>query len=337
MLRSFDTTKIFRSFQSSKSASSYLFQIKKERNSSWSSRRHYGVVTAAASVFSLPFSSSKSVRRNYCHGRALQQALAKDSDDATIIMSPTFETPLDSTVMEKPYTLILMEDLPPGEKNGATSSIISSNTARSWVNVFQSKVPNDCGMSFASLAYDSKNFHCSKLTLAQQLQALKTSPLSSIHDAILVTRGALSSLIAQYYIESFSLQGLVMIDPILIDDENVPTTSSEVNNNDSVAQFVAKILDQSQEDMSRHMFQSSRLLVEANSVPMMVMTTRNDVSWNDASKFVADRHSDEDGIYGIVPVVDLAGKDDSYDAVGAGRGEASVVLDHIHNWIDEFL
>uniref|UniRef100_A0A7S3V5W9 Uncharacterized protein n=1 Tax=Chaetoceros debilis TaxID=122233 RepID=A0A7S3V5W9_9STRA len=334
MLRSCATTKILWSLQSSQLASLSLFQIQKERHSSSSSSRHHGV-DAAASVFSSPFASSNSVR-NFHHGMAAQQAAARDGDDATIIMSPTFETPLDSTVMEKPYTLILMEDPTPVEKNDITSDSTSSSTSRSWEHDFQSKVPNDCGMSFASLAYDSKNVHGSKLTLAQQLQALKASPLSSIHDAILVTRGPLSSLMAQYYLESLSLQGLVMIDPILIDDdENI--TASEGNDNDSVANFVTSTLMQSQEDMSMHMFQSSRLLVEANSVPMMVMTSKNDARWNEASKFVANRHSDEDGIYGIVPIVDLADNDCYDDGVDRELKEVIVVLDHIHDWIDEFL
>eukprot|EP00532_Pseudo-nitzschia_australis_P012023 CAMPEP_0168223478 /NCGR_PEP_ID=MMETSP0140_2-20121125/11368_1 /TAXON_ID=44445 /ORGANISM="Pseudo-nitzschia australis, Strain 10249 10 AB" /LENGTH=375 /DNA_ID=CAMNT_0008153435 /DNA_START=11 /DNA_END=1135 /DNA_ORIENTATION=- len=264
------------------------------------------------------------------------------SENQSLLFSPIVETPFDSTVIEKPYTIILMEDetyslsLTKGNKrnnnNREEYSVYNpekntkksnSRTTTSWVNVFRSKVPPDHGMSFASISLNWQHDRGGKPSVFGGLQALKSCRLPSISDAILVARGPVASLCAQYYLESFSLQGLVMIDPILMDDGD--------NDDEAISSFLSRLYqhtdDDDDDDDDKERFRSSRLLVEPNAVPVMVVLTIPDnKAWNDSSRFVAARHGDPHGPYGIVPIVDLTEMDETEE------NSAITVLDRINEW-----
>lgn len=260
-----------------------------------------------------------------------------DSENQSLLFSPTVETPLDSIVIEKPYTFILMEDetcslsLTQSNKkknnNHEEKSVSNSRTTtseKSWINAFRSKVPVDYGMSFASISLNWQHDLGGKPSVFGGLQALKSCRLSSISDAILVTRGPVASLCAQYYLESMALQGLVMIDPILMDDED--------NGHEEISSLLSRLYQQPGDDEDKERFRSSRLLVEPNAVPMMVvMTIPDSKAWSHSSQFVAARHGDPHGPYGIVPIVDLTEMDETE------VNPAITVLDRINEWIDQSL
>ena len=284
------------------------------------------------------------------------------------------ETPLDSTVMEKPYTLILMEDdvsaafttpkrSEQHQNNDNHHATNKLTTSSSWIELFRSKIPRDYGMSFASVSLqmqlplhrdknnsvdgDGNTRRRSLVSISDALQSLKASRLPEFSDAILVARGPVSSLIAQYYLESFSLQGLVMIDPILLgdnangndgdDDDNGGDDNGgdgeTINSDDEkiVSSLVSSIFRDSNDDNdSIDRFRSQRLLVEPNAVPMMVVRTARNASaaLESSACFVALRHGASDGPYGTVPFVDLSKEIDHVP---------NALLHHIDEWIDKAL
>lgn len=241
-------------------------------------------------------------------------------DDALVSFSSVSETPLDSTVMEKPYTVILMEDDVSDSFFHFDCDITDAeNTISSWDEDFRSRIPRDYGMSFCSISLQLKQSSISKA-----LEALKASQLTSISDAILVARGPCSSLLAQYYLESFSLKGLVVIDPILLQEQE------ETEESKLLYSLVSEIYSDDLDSLER--FHS--LKVEPNAVPMMVVRTISDDSkhlsaWKSSSLHVAERHGDPDGPYGSVPVLDRS--NDESEAF------CHDLLEHINNWIDEEL
>ena len=114
------------------------------------------------------------------------------------IASAITEPPLDTNVIEKPFTLLLMED-----------RFIYKDT---WKSAFEKCIPRDYGMSFASLTVPEES------TFDDMVEELK-SDLFPIHDAVLISRGPISSWCAQFYLESRPLKGLVMVDPIPFDQQ----------------------------------------------------------------------------------------------------------------------
>jgi len=251
------------------------------------------------------------------------------SENQSLLFSATVETPRDSLLIVYPYDFMLMEDetwsLMLTQSNKKNNNNHQENSvSKSWINAFRSKVPADYGMSFASISLNWQHDLGENPSVFGGLQALKSCRLSSISDAILVTRGPVASLCAQYYLESMALQGLVMIDPILMDDED--------NGHEEISSLLSRLYQQPTDDEDKERFRSSRLLVEPNAVPMMVvMTIPDSKAWSHSSQFVAARHGDPDGPYGIVPIVDLTEMDETE------ANSATTVLDRINEWIDQSL
>mmetsp|Transcript_19266 Transcript_19266/g.44631 ORF Transcript_19266/g.44631 Transcript_19266/m.44631 type:complete len:394 (+) Transcript_19266:172-1353(+) len=273
----------------------------------------------------------------------------KSDDNQSLRFSPITETPFDCDVVERPYTMMMMEDevsslfskestidnrknqdkilaFDPKENNIPGSL----PTTKSWIPTFRSIVPRKHGMSFGSICLDWQQHLGGIPSITNGLQSLTSSQLPTISDAILVARGPVASLCAQYYLESFSLQGLIMIDPILVDDSE---EGGDGNSSDSeaITSLLYRIYQgQDCDDMDR--FRSARLLVEPNSVPMMViLTVPNDHAWNRSSRLVATRHGDPDGPYGSIPIVDLTNLDVTEETM------AMTVLDCINTWVEESL
>ena len=118
-----------------------------------------------------------------------------------------------------------------------------------------------------------------------------------------------------------------MIDPILIDDDEDACGDGE-----AVSSMVSRMYRCQDDDADKDRFRSGRLLVEPNSVPMMVVVTAQDEkAWNESSRFVAARHGDDNGPYGRVPIVDLANID------GTEKNSAVTVLDVIGEWMSDTL
>lgn len=253
----------------------------------------------------------------------------ESSSSSPLLFSTIVETPLDSKVTEKPYTIILMEDdVPLVFQEDIDDGVHSTETLQahgrtSWIDTFRSTVPPEYGMSFASI--QRTNNEQQPPSPSAGLQALKTSPLPTLSDAILVARGPLASLCAQYYLESFSLKGLVLIDPVLIMDDD--EDGNDKDGKDDLFALLERICLHKKDELDR--FRSKRLLVEPNAVPMMVFSTASDDhALKQSSRSVAARHGDPDGPYGRVPIVDL-GKETRQNEVPL------IVLDAINKWIDE--
>lgn len=265
----------------------------------------------------------------------------ENSTGPLISFSSVTETPLDSTVMEKPYTVVLMEDdISPSFFYGGKEYLQGENDAielSSWAEIFRSRSRRDYGMSFASISLQMKfdSTTARTATISDALEALKASSLPHMADALLVARGPLSALCAQYYLESFPLKGLIMIDPILFE-------GSDSSDETALFSFVANQVYPNDTD-SLDRFLSERLLVEPNAVPMMVVRTISEerglvewsAAWRSCSQRVADRHGDHEGPYGTVSVVDMVERtttDDKDDDM-----LATLLLEHINRWVEEDL
>jgi hypothetical protein len=253
-------------------------------------------------------------------------------------LTSILEPPLDSQVKEKPCTVVLMED--ENDLRSYTDETDTRIPMPSWLSRFQSKIPTEYGMSFASIhfqqRYDELNgTQESQLTIPECVNALKTSDLPKLSDAVVVSRGWFSSLCALYYLESYPLRGLIMVNPLSFHLDDVDDEQHH-----SFPQFILH--------ENWHRFENcNELLLEPNAVPMMVVSTIPATSWIRAAHNVADRHSDEDGPYGMVPVIDLNHLDEQdrrkfeshQVAKGVSLGETDRHMDMLiyvmNQWIEE--
>jgi hypothetical protein len=167
--------------------------------------------------------------------------------------------------------------------------------------------------------------HPAECEFDEMLEELK-SDLNPINDAILVTRGPLSSWCAQFYLESYPLQGLVMVDPVLLDkvdgdDWAVTTRIQEYGGPD--------VVPSREFNQWKRIFQgaqSRKLKLEPNAVPMLVMYSPNDQACRLNAMEVAKRHSDDEGRFGDVPVKGLIQNKNTNEAIN-----------EIDSWIDSIL
>ncbi|KAL3928010.1 MAG: hypothetical protein SGBAC_012839 [Bacillariaceae sp.] len=196
------------------------------------------------------------------------------------IVTATHEPPLDSDVLEKPFSLVLLED----------PCYLYQN---SWESTFYTTVPQQYGMTFVSVASEKS------LSLSERVDSLKAD-VGQIPDALLVARGPQSSWVAQLYLESLFLRGLVMVDPILFDK---PTAVEQENLN-----TLAKGTDAAWGEFTMEA-KKRPLKLEPNSVPMLVMSSHE--TKLEASREVAARHGDQSGPYGDIEMVEI---DDSSSA-----------------------
>eukprot|EP00980_Cylindrotheca_fusiformis_P028311 scaffold22591_cov125-Cylindrotheca_fusiformis.AAC.7 len=226
--------------------------------------------------------------------------LARLSSRSIVVSSA--EPPLDSDVVEKPISVILMED-----------RFLYNH---SWQNSFQDSIPLHHGMPFSSLAFPGQ------ATVNELLDSLKAD-ISRIPDPVLVARGPRSSWVAQLYLESLFLRGLVMVDPILLDKleevENeavalVRNSFSKTEKGTTVEEWHAFVEEA----------QSRELKLEPNSIPMLVLNSNT--SLLDACRRVAERHSDSQGLFGEVPVLQV---DDSLEQTKHQQG----IIEEIDGWI----
>jgi hypothetical protein len=224
------------------------------------------------------------------------------SPQPALRLSSIIEPPLDSAIKEKPCTVVLMEDEIDIRTRTYSDSEIDRTTTESWSPMFQAKIPTEYGMSFASISFpEEQSDKCcgiqqqqDPLTIVECVNALKTSDLPKMTDAVLVARGWFSSLCALYYLESYPLRGLIMVNPLSFHLDDV---DDDVQHQ-SFPQFILH-------ENWRRFENCDPLWLEPNAVPMMVVSTIPTTPWLRAAHNVADRHSDEDGPYGMVPVINL--------------------------------
>jgi hypothetical protein len=128
----------------------------------------------------------------------------------------------------------------------------------------------------------------------QALQELKND-LRLQQQPVFVATGPVRSWIAQFYLESLPLAGLVMVDPLPLDDaealnECIRWYESEENSQSDELRLI--------HDYAEH-FDHWTLRLEPGAVPMLVLSTKPD--WLKYARATAERHSSEQS-FGPVPV-----------------------------------
>ena len=129
------------------------------------------------------------------------------------------------------------------------------------------------------------------------------------------------SLIAQYYLESLPLAGLVLVDPILsnhVDALKKLETRLGGDRTRIQREFVDELLAG---------VQPRPLKLEPGVVPMLVLQSIRDDVFQEAAYDVAHRHGDPDGAFGEIPVHDIT----------STKSDAMVAIDLLTEWIDDIV
>jgi hypothetical protein len=211
-----------------------------------------------------------------------------------LVMTESVEPPPTSTVPERPCEVALAQD-----------SIYNS----CWQEPFSQILPYERGLHYYSISMEANS-------LQNGLDVL-TQDLSSLPNVVLVARGPIVSLIAQYYLESLPLAGLILVDPILIDHEHIlHRLEARLERDSSQHQFVKELLSTEE---------PRQLKLEPGAVPMLVFQSLQDESFKMASTDVAHRLGDPDGLFGEILVQDIS----------STEADSLVAIDLITEWIDE--
>jgi hypothetical protein len=151
---------------------------------------------------------------------------------------------------ERPENIVLVE-----------SSLYSSNSSQpnSWKEAFESFYPAQ-GLNFSSIDM----FRCEsgaritsvkslEQTLAADLSHLSTTTGIGAAHTVLIARGPIQSLVAQYFLESSPLAGLVLVDPLLLPNRGVNGIQSGTDRWDSSLQDFISLLDGNAPSMYKHL------------------------------------------------------------------------------------
>lgn len=174
------------------------------------------------------------------------------------IVTSSIEPSLNAS-MERPETIVLTES------SLYTNSNNSINTI-SWKEAFESFYPKQ-GMHFSSIdmlrSADNSDMQMTSIksleqTLVSDLSGLATSIGIGAAHTVLIARGPLQCLAAQYFLESLPLAGLVLIDPLLLPNDgrikkHKNASSEDVDNRwKSSLQDFMSLLDGNAPNMYKH-------------------------------------------------------------------------------------
>jgi hypothetical protein len=207
-------------------------------------------------------------------------------------LSAIHEPPLDSTVLEKPCTLLLLED--------------TWRYHTSWRTFLESNVPTHYGMAYATVSLERGYTHTKDGDIEgddhgvwkERVEELKEDLSKVHHDAVLIARGPIASWTALLYLESLPLNGLVMVDPIQFDDPRNEVMQFSMVQNAFAGDNIASTLLQQ--------VRPTTLKLEPNSVPMLILHSINDMDGRRQCDIVASRHGDPTGPFGLVEVRDAS-------------------------------
>lgn len=198
--------------------------------------------------------------------------------------------PPPSTVQERPCELVLAED-----------SIYQT----SWKSEFSEILPRECGIQFCHVSLED----CTNLE--EGMEELRKD-LMLLSNVAMVARGPLMSLLAQYYLESYPLAGLALVDPVL--PSHLDVLRQLEGSSDMHQPIVNSILAGNE---------IRPLNLEPGAVPMLIIQSSEDDRLKLAAKEVAYRHSDPEGPFGDIR---------SFDATTVSTLKC---IDIITDWIDE--
>lgn len=154
----------------------------------------------------------------------LQKIYNLNHDRIRCIVSWSKEPPLVNSSVSDYYervgSIVLLE-----------SSCYNSHSEKfslSWSKLFEDKFPRN-GIHTEYIDLFSFPHKQNGTTIPDILEEMKNDLMFQNSTCVLVARGAMPCLLAQYYLESFPLAGLVMIDPCIIphDKTSLQTTASE--------------------------------------------------------------------------------------------------------------
>lgn len=210
------------------------------------------------------------------------------------VLSESIEPPSTLSIPRRDCTVVLMED--------------AYLYDHSWRPTFSHVLPHDRGIHICNLASINER------NLQEGLDALETF-LPSLENVVLISRGALVSLMAQYYLSSHSFAGLCMINPIPIDSARkvLQKLDAQIATGSAEHEFVERILG-GKEDRP--------LKLEPGAVPTLILKSVADPDFSKAANEVALLHNG--GSDGEVLVHDISKTSNDMEAI-----------DIICNWIDD--
>lgn len=216
-------------------------------------------------------------------------------------MSSVVEVDIDCPVPERPVTFILGED--------------AGFYPKSWLPTFQEKVPKEHGMQFCSFTLDPQS-----TSFDDALNELKNDAGSFV-DTVFVARGPFMSWMAQFYLEDLPFKGLIMVDPMQLDDQN--------GVNQFQLQYDKLGLTSSQQyqmflDFDQHWGHWTYRL-EPGVVPMMILYTADRPMYKRCAENTALRHSLDESMADI-PILKMPSTKRKHD-------EES--LEAIVDWIND--
>lgn len=207
------------------------------------------------------------------------------------------EPPLDSTVPERPCSIALAQD----------RGLYGELSAQLWEDQCSTMIPNEFGMTFASL----------ELERQEDLEADLTS--LSTPQAVLVARGPLVSWWAQLHLESYSLAGVILIDPLMLYNGDPELVDQVIQASEDA------FLDGVYLNQLYYEAQNRPLLLEPGPVPMVIIQSRSEYVFEEGVQQTIQRHGiDEAEESTSVPIITL--KDD--------RDLESTVRDSLVPWIE---
>lgn len=155
--------------------------------------------------------------------------------------------------------------------------------------------------------------------LNQLMQDLSGNP-----DSVLVARGPWMSWLSQFFLESLPVKGLVMVDPMSLDDKRGIDRFQALYREAKVTESLEYRLFL---DFLMHWDHWS-LKLEPGSVPMLVLVSKPGPELRSLAEGTARRHSVADcDDESAVPVIDLAATQEQ-----DGRAEEAVVA--VSDWIE---
>lgn len=181
------------------------------------------------------------------------------------IVTSSIAPSLDAA-MERPESIVLTES--------SLYHYSNSHHKNKWTDAFQSFYPSQ-GLHFSSIdLFRTKHISSStessaaiaslkslESTVAADLSHLASTIGIGAAHTVLIARGPIQSLVAQYFLESLPLAGLVLVDPLLLpndgrvmnDPSQSSTTSAEVENRwNSSLQDLISLLDGTTPNIYKH-------------------------------------------------------------------------------------
>jgi len=111
---------------------------------------------------------------------------------------------------------------------------------------------------------------------------------------VLVARGPLVSWVAQFYLESLPLSGLVMVDPFVEPSTEIMKEIRRQYRIENTCTSDVGLLTQIESG-----FETRQLKLEPGVVPMLVLMSQKNEHMRRASKLTAERHHDPNGSFGV--------------------------------------